>query len=705
MLAAINPSLASQSTTDDTEAVGAEAEQVVDLQTETIIVRPEDLERALRRLTALLNAHPNPGLAGRLLAPLILPIWALSSWPNPEKCFGRFCVPANTLLKIHMKISGSFEKYARLMRGLLFTGGQTPCQNRWKFESKDDSGIEIRLLRLQQTEMISELDWSELEFKANAFVELLDDAAVTADVSKLFLALLQHSFRRQNKNAGIQLLIKEEEAENPTEQLIESKILQIMLDRIPHKLIADSKGMLEMACRILADFCTTPDNIEGAAVALSLLNLVVTAPTFQKSDFEQQVLNSIETSLEMMEKMGKPGVSQTARNLSLLLRYRDEVDDPEERLTAATDRQIEDRKTYNLALSYITQADSPPPVRSEGLSLVSSLIQAESPVLDVQGVLVLLSSLLTEDEDYINLRIMKMFVQVAEKHPMSTTTELLEHYVDAHEKANVDTRLRFGEAILQVIQRLGDTFSGDLATRVGENPLSIGGRRGHRPKTEAKQEREERLRRRQNRAAKTAWGGEVPDLGDDVERTEEEKARDEILAQILRGWESKRGSEDVRMRASALSIFSVGMETNMAGLGATLVEASVDLCVNILTMEPEMEKAITRRAAIIVILTFVKALADAREHGRRLGFGLTDPSREEIARILRYVSQTDNDGLVQQHARDVLESLENWQMTSMLPQVRDTAPAFTKIAGLGSVSMPKLEEQGSRAKPKIEEIE
>lgn len=666
---------------------------------------PEELQRALRRLTALLNAHPNPGLAGRLLAPLVLPLWALSSWPNPEKCSERFCVPAKTLLRIHLKISGSVEKYARMMKGLLFTGGQLPDQNRWKFELKDDLGIQIRRLRMKQTEMTSELDWSELEYKANAFVELLEGAAVTTDVSKLFLALLRRSFGRQNKTTEIQLLVKEEDAEDPTELLIESKILQTMLDKIPDKLIADSKGMLEMACRILADFCTTPDNTEGAAVALSLLNLVVTAPTFQKSDFEQQILHSIETSLETIDKMGKPDVSQTARNLSLLLRYRDEVDDPKERPTAATDRQIEDRKTYSLALSYITQADSPPPVRSEGLSLVSGLIQAESSVLDVQGILVLLSSLLTEDEDYINLRIMKMFVQVAEKHPMSTTAELLEHYVDANEKANVDTRLRFGEAILQVIQRLGDTFSGALATRVGESLLSIGGRRGHRPKTEAKQEREERLRQRQNRAAKTAWGGEVPDLSDEVEQTEEEKARDEILAQILQGWESKRGSEDVRMRASALSIFSVGLETNVAGLGATLVEASVDLCVNILTMEPEMEKAIVRRAAIIVILTFVKALADARDHGRRLGFGLAEPSRQEIARILRYVSQTDNDGLVQQHAHDVLESLENWQMTALVPEVGDAAPAFTKIAGLGSVSMPRLEEQGPRAKPKIEEIE
>ncbi|KAK8086601.1 hypothetical protein PG994_001575 [Apiospora phragmitis] len=709
MVAVINPSLSTQKPASETLVFSAGPDAVVDLQKETAMIQPDELALALRRLTALLNAHPNPGLTGRLLAPLLLPLWTLSSWPEAdEACLEQFCKPAKTLLQIYLKISGSTEKYSLIVNNLLCNGRDLLDDAHWVFDSSGKSSITAKRHRGQSATLVPELNWSTLEAKSRAFIELLQTTASESDTSKLFLQMFEHSFKHRNRGHGIQVTVAPDGDEDPTLRIVQSKVLQTMLDKIPDRLIADSKGMLELSEHILADFCVSPDKVDSASVALSLVNIVITAPSFQKTEADDKLLNSIEALLDKITKENHPDISQTARNLSLVLRYRDEVDDPLERPTAPTDRQVEDRKTYNLALSYITQTDSPPPVRSEGLNLISGLIRNGSSILDIQGVVVLLSPLLAEEEDYINLRVMKIFVQLAEKHPKSVVQELLERYVDANEEANVDTRLRFGEAILQVIQRLGDTFSGEIASQVAESLLSIAGRRGHRPKTEEKQAREERLRARQNRAARTAWGGEVPDLSEDngVERAEEEKKRDDILAQILQGWESKCGSEDVRVRSSALSIFLVGLETNIAGVGATLVEGSVDLCVNILTMEPEMEKAILRRAAIVLILTFVKALADARENRRRLGFGLTDASRKHIVQILEYVAQTDNDGLVQQHAQDVAESLRNWQVTAMLPEVQqDAAPAFTRIAGL-EVNLPKLGDQGTqRPKPLIEEIE
>lgn len=710
IVAVINPSLSTQKPASETLVFSAGPDAVVDLQKETVIVQPDELALALRRLTALLNAHPNPGLTGRLLAPSILPLWTLSSWPETdEACLEQFCKPAKTLLQIYLKISGSTEKYSMIVNNLLCNGRDLSDDAHWTYEGSGKSSITLTRHRGKSAILVPELNWSSLETKSRAFIELLQTTASESDTSKLFLQLFEHSFKHQSRADGIQVKEASDGDEDPALRIVQSKVLQTMLDKIPDRLIADSKGMLELSERILAEFCVSPDNVDGASVALSLVNIVITAPSFQKTEADAKLLSSIEASLDNITKENHRELSQTARNLSLVLRYRDEVDDPSERPTAPTDRQVEDRKTYNLALSYITQADSPPPVRSEGLNLISGLIRSSSSILDIQGVLVLLSSLLAEEEDYINLRVMKLFVQLAEKHPKSVVKELMERYVDANEEANVDTRLRFGEAILQVVQRLGDTFSGGIASEAAESLLSIAGRRGHRPKTEEKQAREERLRERQNRAAKTAWGGEVPDLSHEMaeeQTTEEEKKRDEILAQILQGWESKRGSEDVRVRSSALSIFLVGLETNIAGLGATLVEGSVDLCVNILTMEPELEKAILRRAAIVLILTFVKALADAREQRRRLGFGLADASREHIVQILEYVAQTDNDGLVQQHAQDVVESLRNWQFAAMLPETQeDLGPAFTRIAGL-EVNLPKLEDQGAqRPKPLIEEIE
>lgn len=706
MLAAINPSLLTQERTSETSVFSAGPDEVVDLRRGTVIVQSGDLATALERLTSLLNAHPNPGLTTRLLTPLAKPLWALSSWPDAGKdCMDVFCRPAKNLLSIYLKISGSDEKYLAMIEHLLFNGGRLSDSSVWRYDLFE-SQIRVQRILASESDPV-QFDWGYLGTKASFFVELLETSASEADTSKVFLALFQRSFKHRRPAKEILIKLEEENKEDPMKRITEAQVLQAMMDKIPEKLVSNSKGLLELASQVLSETQEIDEEADSLSVALSLLNIVVTAPSFQKTDIGSN-LGTIEASLQRIRQANHPDISQTANNLYLLLKYRDDMDDPSERPTAPTDRQVEDRKTYSLALSYITQLDSPPPVRSEGLNLISSLIKSNSPILDIQGLLVLFSSLLNEEEDYINLRVMKLFVQLAEKHPKSVVKELLDHYVDAAEKANVDTRLRFGEAILQVVQRLGGTFTGDIATQAGESMLSIAGRRGHRSKTEARQIREERLRERKQRAAEKAWGGDIPDLSELQEeadgQTQEEKARDDILAQILQGWESKRGSEDIRIRASALSVFAVTLETNISGYSSTLVEASVDLCLNILTIEPEMEKAILRRAAIILILTFIQALAHARESGKRLGFGLTDASREEIIRILEYVAATDNDGMVQQHATDVVESLRNWQMTTMLPEARDPPPGLARIAGLdlNKTSLPSLE---SRPRPRIEEIE
>lgn len=158
-----------------------------------------------------------------------------------------------------------------------------------------------------------------------------------------------------------------------------------------------------------------------------------------------------------------------------------------------------------------------------------------------------------------------------------------------------------------------------------------------------------------------------PDGQDTAELSERQRADNAILNSIVEGWSSKRGAEDVRIRGSALSILAIGIETNIAGIGPDLVSSAVDLSMQVLALETEAEKGILRRSAVLIVLSFVRALHHAKEHKRHLGFGLTDESRADITRILEYVASTDNDGLVQQHARDVVQSLENWRMSSLLP--------------------------------------
>ncbi|KAL2880547.1 hypothetical protein SGCOL_004269 [Colletotrichum sp. CLE4] len=698
----LDPSRDSKSATPHIEA---EETEIVDLSKKAVLVTADDLFVTLRRMSSMINSTPYPAQTKRILDPVLAQLWALSCQSKGNKrTEDRYSKPSRSLLHTFLKLSVSVSKLHEVVENLLYQGEYTKMPQ-WRYQSTPDGDLQICAIPLGQGSQLPELDWAEIQTRSEALIRLLTASCTPEETSTFFLELLGRWFQSTVTARRPEFLAKMEDsqAQDDIKQLLEITILQKMLEQIPDKLISRVTQVTELVAQILDPSGLQDQSDDIIAVALSLFNLVITAPSFKKSSLKAEVLQALETSLAKLGAAGRPEVSPTAKNLTLLLRYREAIDPTEEGAFVPSDKQIEDRRTYKLALEYITQADNPPPIRSEGINLLSGLVASDSSVLDVQATLVLLSSLLQDSEDFINLRVVKLLTQLANKHPKATTQEILEYYLDLKETSSTDVRLRFGEALVQVIERLGETFAGDVARRVSETLLSIAGRRGHRPKTEAKQSREKRLQDMKKKQAEDAWGGDVPDLSDDM--TEEELAKSEILTQIVEGWESKRGSEDVRMRASALSIFSVGLETSIAGIGPDLVSIAVDLCINVLTLEREIEKGIIRRAAILVVLGFVKALDSAKQSGRKLGFGLTDQSREDITRTLKYVAVTDNDGLVQQHARDVIESLENWQLSSMVASGVNTGePSIGRLAGL-TIDQDRSLPSVNTKRPRIEEIE
>lgn len=697
----INPSVIAQP--GDVLFPDGGADEIVDLSKPSVLVTTGELAQSLHRLQALLISHPNPSLSKRLLHRVLLPLWALASWIRPQpRCHEQYCQPAQNLLGIYLKIAAGPDGLQSLVQNLLYRGDKEQGL-RWSFEETKPGGIQI--VRSIRSGEDGATQWAldAIGSKVKSLIDLIKSVCSEDDISLVFSRLFTSWFAANNVKGetGLSTQYAEARADSIT-QLAQVNVLQQMMDVFPSQLASRPDSILRLVEPILKQGTDAMDD-ETIPVALSLLNIVVTAPGFQKARTDQEIIQSIEFSLERLAKADLSDISATARNLSMLLKYRDELDDPSEKQSGPTERQVEDRKTYNLALSYITQADSPPPVRAEGLNLLQTLIVDNSSILDIPATLVLMSSLLQDDEDYINLKVIKIFTQLAAKHPSTVTKELLEHYFDANEMSSVDLRLRFGEALLQVIERLGETFTGDTARQVAEALLSTAGRRGHRPVTEERQKKDDRLRQMRQKRAEQKWGGEVPDLGD--EETEEEKTNKELLTQIVSGWDSKKGSEDIRVRASALSILAVGIETNVAGVGPTLVTACVDLSANVLTMEPGPEAGILRRSAVLVILSFVRALNKAKETGRRVGFGLTEESQGDIKRVLAYVAGTDNDELVRQHARDVMESLDNWRLGSLLSEARAPESALNKLAGLSVNPGETIQVGQARSRPRIEEIE
>ncbi|KAF5660240.1 hypothetical protein FDENT_13785 [Fusarium denticulatum] len=701
----INPTLRSMGNPDSI-AIKQENDEIVDLSRDRVLVTSQSLKTSLQRLMTLVMSNSSPGLCRRLLRLVLVQIWVLASWQiPPPSTEENFVKPARAMLQAYLRIFGNSESVRPFVRNLVCRGATEGSKKHWEYRLKGKGDIEITEPRGLDSTSGIELNWNELEDKAAKLVELITRSCSVTEVSSIFLSLLRRWIEtagKPNDEIKIDLRSEDGKADSPLQNLFEVAILQKLMDKAPEKLVSQFDQLLELVCEVLTADTQSRLADDLLAVVLSLLNLVITAPTFQKSHIKPEELKIVESSLERLSNEDRPQLLATARNLALLLKYRDEMEQDDVSASAPSTRQIEDQRTYKLAMEYVTGGDdNPAPIVSEGLNLLSGLILRDSPILDIPAVAVLLSTLLENNDDYINLRVIKVYTQLANKHPKSAFQELLDHYLDPQEKSTTDVRLRFGEALLQVIQRLGETFTGDVARQVSETLLSIAGRRGYRAKTMAKQARDEKLRKLEKKKE-----DEDDDMDLDEGVTEEERARNDILAQILQGWESKRGAEDVRIRTSALSIFGAAIETNIGGIGPTLVSGSVDLCINILAMEREMETAILRRAAILNVLSFLRALDAAKDSGRKLGFGLTDESREDIVRTLQYVAQTDNDGLVQQHAKDVVESLENWQMTSILPpQESASSPGLTQLAGLHVNPSGTLVDAAGKPRPRIEEVE
>ena len=690
-------------------------EEVIEISAGKILASSSNLAKSLRRLMVLVTTHPNPSLTKRLLAPIILPLWSLCSWRGGNKFTDdNYSSSATHLLRTFLQLSSSSGKSAErpserpssqnlttIVENLMFDGRSESGRLKWVYRSFQDGRIHIEERNDDHKAITSESDLLAINDAAVSFVTLTGSLTeLNAEISQLFITLCKRwltdsaEIRQRTVLASLKPSVGAREVEK---RLIEAKIMQTMMTQIPEKLVDNSQQVLELVDQVLRQFVHgNSDEEDTISIALSLLNLVLTSASFKETAENQALLESIKIILSLIGKRTDLEISSTAQSLLLLLNLRSTIEEPTGSTSTPTDQQVEDRKRYNLALSYLTGTDSPPPVRAQGLELISTLVKSNSSVIDIPALLVLFSSLLQDIDEYIYLRVIKSFIELSSKHPKSVLKDLIDRYVDPNEEAELDQRLRFGEALLQVIQICKATFSDDTARSVSEGLLSVASRRGYRPKTEKEQEKRNRLRRKKHQEAEDAWDGEVPQIEDDP------TPESEILAQIVSGWESKRGTEDVRVRASALSILGSAIEANVAGIGSTLISTAVDLSIHILTLEPEPEKGILRRSAILLIMSFVRALDEARTEGRNLGFGFVGQSLDDVKRILEYVVDTDDDGLVRQHARDVVEGLQTWQINILLP-LQNEQSEIQQLAGL-SIN-PDLGETGGRMRPRIEEIE
>lgn len=708
-----------------------------------VIVSEPSLGKALERLTSLVILHPNPGLTKRLVSPYVLSLWNLLCYSKEINCLN-WAEKLQQILLTYFKTSVGIAQLVMLSDGLLWEG-----ESSWMYGPGPTGGIEIRHRSedsLRKPNVVTMMQ--NIDNRVNEFQRLLKSGiADDVEIGTLFVHVSHHwllgSDAIDRKNT---LGPGDDTRKDPLRSLVSAKLAQKMLEDFKDKLASNPKGIIELVNQLLAAYVTehkeaetrrarasmpslaglraivSPDlESEGStnvtdssseedfvamiSVALSLLSAILFSPDFYLDPETFSLLGSLQSNLTRITTLPSSlplSITMTATSTLGLLNLH--ISLPSAGLKTAVrplDPHSLDRKSHHQALTYLI--DPLPPIRAQGLSILSNLITKPSPILDIPSTAILLQSILQDDDEFIYLSAIKALGLLASRHPKTVIKPLIEQYIDTNEILKLDVRIRMGEALLKTVEGLGTALVGDVAELVGFGMITVAARRARKPKTLAAQQQTTREAENKKKEADEAWGGEAPtsdphDLGDD----EEER--------ILREWETTWGEDDIRIRASALSILGVAIETNIAGLGLLLVVTGIEIVLDVLQLEPSPERAILRRAAVLVIMSLLTAVnaADSRG-GPRGGYGLEGGRAGELIDKLRVVEGREKDQIVLGHVRAVIDGLEDWRKKEIL----DTRGVGLRRGGVGlgfafeggKIAGLSVDLEESRELPRIEEIE
>lgn len=755
---------------------------------EGILVSERELLVALERITLLTLQRPDPGLVKRLIHPILLPLWGLACYAE-EQGNSEWYNKVLSLLQTYFNISANTHPLIKIIENLLWDGGPS-----WTYTRGPTGGVSLKersSIELDFTQLVGSLDRRANGFTKLLSSDPQSDER-TCDVflyvSETWLRAVP------NRDSSIQLNILQHEAESEftTKKIISTKIAEKLLEsfqdtlsRHPLKVLGLVKQLIESEsnyCRnandkrkqsqetggpslaslvnIVAHEDTDlsvesnrVDSAESLSASFSLLSSILASPGFSMSEDLRPMLEGIKTQLSHLVPYLPTTLSQPGATAAMLLDiHLSSLDGNQE--SKSISLHTADFDIHRQALRNIST--TLPPVQAEGLALLSNLIIKSSPVLDIPSTLSLLVSLITEPsseaaatEEFIYLHAIKSLGLLASKHPRTVINTLVDLYADRDEDRTIDQRLKIGESLLRTIQDLGEALVDEAAKVIGEGMISVAGRRARKSKAqEARKlqlDKERRKREREEResAMPSGWKISAPallndefespsllDYDSDAENPEKAAVSAEILSAWAVGATVDLEPDDLRLRASAMSILGTAIQTNLMALGPSIASSTIDLALATLTHEPGPESAILRRASVVLLLDIIKVLDSTQETRRSgdIGFGFSftaDNASIDISetygpatigniptmlRTLNFVESQETDDIVRGHIRVLIESLEAWMEKSLLWGIgshRDGKGKLRlelggKIAGL---NVDPLAYQDGQRKPKIEEVE
>ncbi|KAL2849568.1 hypothetical protein BJY01DRAFT_142454 [Aspergillus pseudoustus] len=771
---------------------GSSRGYVVPLQTaqtprsNQILATEPEILLAVNRLKTLVLQPPNPGLVKRVVYPILLPLWGLACFSNQQQR-PALHDDAMAILQTYFGISVGLPPLKKIIDNLLWDGGAvfvyaTNSNNEIILKQRTTSEPEIDLVGLMDA----------LQVRTKLFMSLLDaDPSRDEQTGEAFL-YVSEIWLAQPSSAGhttdsLRLAPDTGESDRIMQKVTSAKLAEALLDtfkgtlsRKPLKVLelvkhivdgelgrvddrrkaAGSRDSRNVSLSSLANIVLSQqsepgepaehDRIESLQVVFSLLSTILASPEFIMSNETSDLLGDIKEKLDQLLPHLPVSLSKSGTTASMLLEI--QVTSPEFTGSTGKSAEIPDFEIHRRALTNLNS--ELPPVQAEGFSLLSDLIKKSSPILDIPSTLTLLLSIITDSSDkaandeFIYLNAIKLIGTLASRHPRTVIQTLIDRYVDRSENSTLDQRLKIGEALLRTVQDLGETLTGETAKALGDGLIAVAGRRAQKPQAQRNRkqaiEKERRRKEREDRQNKTPAGWEfsspqtskiiedlVGDEGSDSETPEQATYSANILAAWAAGSTRDEEPDDLRVRASALSILATAVQTNIIGLGPSILSSAVDLALATLTLEPGDESIIIRRASAVLLLDILRALDTAREFlgSENMGFGFTlaDDSPRGFAgssasereptnigniphmlRTIGSVEARETDNIVRGHIRVLTESLEAWVEKAILWGIghqRADEPRLGLGERIAGLRIDPLAGDSVAGRPRIEEIE
>ena len=716
------------------------------------IVASKDFSRALQRLSTIVLSHPNPGLSKRLLTPFLLPLWGIG-------CVGRKrseeSEKASALLQSHISQAGGSTVLIKVLDNLCWDG-----EPGWQYRSSQAGGIEV-VPRSNDGEQINTMNvlLKVVPRRVQLYLGLLDHTTDDQELVDILLHLLRGWLKEEQQDKYTEIGGRQENtflrsyittqvaqqlilAHGPRITSTPTRTLEVVQELLAQYLQKDRRKLNKKDLKLpllasigpIASDTRSSDNSDVEeesdvlSISLGLLDILVQESQRTSSPELQYALKNTRPTLITLSHSRSLSHSARSEVQSLLSQLPSSVGPPT--APEPVDSSSNATNLHRKALNNIAAPE--PPIRAQGIAQLESLIKANSPTISAPATAVTLLSLIQDNDSFVYLSAVRALTSLARANPSSVVTQLTEAYQDPLAQSSLDVRLRIGEAIQSVVEQIGpDNLPQPAADRLSRILLQMAAsRRSHRGQGGL-----HRTQESEQDTTPIAIQNSIdldldPDSDSDSDSDTEALRSRLRTASILEGWRGKQGEEDVRVRASALSILGTMIEhshpsstSTSTGVSAAyaVIPQAVDLASTILARELSAEKAILRRAAVLV---FAAVLGTAEENSGAGAGGLAlvvlgpgkgnttenaGAKRDDALELLQRVRDGDEDDIVRGHAERVLERMQTLREEEMRRLVAGEGIRFgleegTKLSGI-DVDVRLHTKENARPKPKIEEIE